>query len=106
MDKNFTLSARCVLLNIAAFFSYFSQAQTTPGVLPLTYQAFDATVTNNWVNLFWITGAETTNQDFKVQRSFDQTNFKTIGFISGAQTNNGISYQYSFKDREPELLNH
>ena len=58
------------------------------------------------MNLFWITDAETGNDHFEVERSFDQTNFSTVGIILGAQSNNGISNQYSFKDGAPELLNH
>lgn len=106
MDKNFTLSGKCILITVVTFLSSFIQAQTITGVLPLTYQTLNAAVINNTVNLFWITGAETTNHHFKVERSFDQTNFSTVGIISGAQTNNGISYQFSFKDGAPELLRH
>ena len=75
-------------------------------VLPVTYHTFDATLNNNAVNLSWITDAETGNDHFEVERSFDQTNFSTVGIILGAQSGNGISNQYSFKDGAPELLNH
>lgn len=75
-------------------------------VLPVTYRTFDATLNNNTVNLFWITDAETGNDHFEVERSFDQANFSTVGIVLGAQSNTGISNQYSFKDGAPELLNH
>ena len=71
-----------------------------------TYPTFDATLTNNKVNLFWITGAETGSNYFEVERSFDQSDFSTVGIILGAQSGNATSSQYSFKDGAPELLNH
>ena len=75
-------------------------------VLPVTYRTFDATLNNNTVNLSWITDAQTGNDHFEVERSFDQTNFSTAGIVLGAQSHNSISNQYSFKDGAPELLNH
>ena len=78
----------------------------TFSLLPVTYQSFDVTVNNNTVNLSWITDADTRNDHFEVERSFDQTTFSTVGIILGAQSNNGISNQYSFKDGVPELMNH
>ena len=78
----------------------------TFNLLPVTYRTFDATLNNNTVNLSWITGAESKNDRFEVERSFDQTNFSTVGIILGAQSNNGISYHYSFTDGAEELMNH
>lgn len=75
-------------------------------LLPVTYRTFEATLNNNTVNLSWITDAETGNDHFEVERSFDQTSFSTIGIILGAQSNNGVSNQYSFNDAAPELTGH
>jgi hypothetical protein len=75
-------------------------------VLPVTYRAFDAILNNNVVNVAWITDVQTGNDHFEVERSFDQTNFSTIGIILGAQHTDGNSSQYSFKDGAQELQNH
>ncbi|MGH2565290.1 MAG: T9SS type A sorting domain-containing protein, partial [Ginsengibacter sp.] len=75
-------------------------------VLPVTYQAFDATLNNTKVDLFWITSRELNNDHFEVERSLDQKNFSTIGIILGAQSTNGTTSQYSFKDGAADLTNH
>ena len=137
MNKNSTLSVKCVLSTIITilFFS-FTQAQTAPKLkfentglasatdgqrnatyklsdftaaadsTQVTYPTFDVTLTNNKVNLFWITDAETGNDHFEVERSFDQTDFSTVAIILGAESGNANSSQYSFRDGTQELLNH
>jgi hypothetical protein len=85
---------------------YFKSTSNAIKLLAVAYRAFDVTLNNNKVNLLWITGVETGSDYFEVERSFDQTNFSTIGMILGAQSNNSISNQYSFKDDSPELLKH
>ncbi len=85
---------------------YFKSTSNVINLLPVTYRTFDATVNNHSVNLFWITDAETRNDHFEVERSFDQTNFSTAAIILGAQSENGISNQYSFKDGAAELASH
>jgi len=85
---------------------YFKSTSNILKILPVVYQAFDATLDNNKVNLTWITDAQARNDHFEVERSFDQTSFSTVGIIMGAQSTNSISSQYSFKDVAPELVNH
>jgi hypothetical protein len=85
---------------------YFKSTSNIIKVLPVTYRTFDALLSNNAVNLSWITDAQTGNDHFEVERSFDQTNFSTIGIVLGAQHTNGSSNQYSFKDAAQELQNH
>ena len=75
-------------------------------VLPVTYRTFDATIGDATVNLSWTTDAKISNDHFEVERSFDQTNFSTIGIILGAQAGNGASEQYNFKDDAPGLAGH
>lgn len=75
-------------------------------VLPVTYLTFDATLLNKAVNLSWTVNAELKNDHFEVERSFDQTNFSTSGFVLDAQSkNNGIS-KYSFVDNDAEIIKH
>lgn len=89
------------------FCIYFIKIIAEFSALPITYHSFDAIVNNNNnVNLSWLTTAETRNDHFEVERSFDQTNFATIGIILGAQSSNGTSNQYRFKDDASELQNH
>ncbi|MEO8568775.1 MAG: T9SS type A sorting domain-containing protein, partial [Ginsengibacter sp.] len=57
-------------------------------------------------NLSWAVNAELANDQFEVERSFDQTNFSTSGFVLGAQSvKNGFG-QYSFDDKSAEILQH
>ena len=75
-------------------------------VLPVTYSTFNAILNNKMVNLSWAVNAELANDQFEVERSFDQTNFSTSGFVLGAQSvKNGFG-QYSFDDKSAEILKH
>ena len=81
---------------------YFKSTSNDLTILPVTYRAFDAILADKTVNVSWISDARAGNGHFEVQRSFDQTNFSTIGIVLGAQSGN----QYSFKDASPALVNH
>jgi hypothetical protein len=85
---------------------YFQDIVGSYGVLPVTYQSFNAALNNNMVHLYWTTDAETNNDHFEVERSFDQTSFSTVGFVVGAQSDNNGIKQYSFKDDNNEILKH
>jgi Secretion system C-terminal sorting domain len=67
-------------------------------LLPVTYRSFDAALNNHTVNLSWTTDAAMTNDHFEIERSFDQKNFTTVGIVLDAQSKNGVTSQYSFKD--------
>ena len=84
---------------------YFQNITGTFNVLPISYQSFNAALNNGAVDLGWTTGAESKNDRFEVERSFDQTNFTTVGVILGAAVvNNGIC-QYNFQDKDPRIAN-
>jgi len=83
---------------------YFADITGVYGVLPVTYQSFNAVLNNNAVNLNWTTSTEVSNDHFEVERSFDEANFSTIAFVLGAQSEKNGADQYSFADKDPEIL--
>ena len=85
---------------------YFKRTSNTFAILPVVYRSFDVTLNNKSVDLFWITEAMAGNDHFEVQRSFDQASFSTIGMVLGAQSKNGISDLYSFRDATAALADH
>ena len=86
---------------------YFGDLTARYSVLPVTYESFNAALSNNnSVSLSWTTSADINNDQFEVEKSFDQSNFSTAAYVLGAQSvNNGIA-QYSFEDKDKEILNH
>ena len=85
---------------------YFKRTSNTFAILPVVYRSFDVTLNNKSVDLFWITEAMAGNDHFEVERSFDQASFSTIGMVLGAQSKNGISDLYSFRDATAALADH
>ena len=87
----------------AAKFGCFSFAG---GSLPVKYLSFDATVNDkSVVALKWVTAEELNNSHFEVERSFDASNFSTIGTVLDGFTVNGTRKSYQFKDYSAELQN-
>lgn len=85
---------------------YFADITGIYGVLPVTYESFNAVLNNNAVNLNWTTSTDINNDHFEIEKSFDQSNFSTTGFVLGAQSENKGVAQYSFEDKDKEILNH
>ena len=83
---------------------YFGDLTGRYSVLPVTYESFNAILNNNAVNLNWTTSADINNDHFEVEKSFDQSDFSTAGFVLGAQSKNNGAAQYSFTDKE--ISNH
>ena len=86
---------------------YFGDLTARYSVLQVTYESFNAALSNNnSVSLSWTTSADINNDQFEVEKSFDQSNFSTAAYVLGAQSvNNGIA-QYSFEDKDKEILTH
>jgi Secretion system C-terminal sorting domain len=85
---------------------YFADIVGIYGVLPVKYESFNATLVNNGVNLNWSTSSDINNDQFEIEKSFDQSNFATAGLVLGAKSeSNGIA-QYSFNDKDQEIFNH
>jgi hypothetical protein len=86
---------------------YFGDLTGRFSVLPVTYESFNAALSNNnSVSLSWTTSAEVTNDHFEVERSFDDANFSTAAFVLGAQSVNKGVDQYSFTDNDKRISTH
>ena len=76
---------------------YTGPFNTGPIALPVELTSFTAQVTNEGVRLSWTTASELNNSGFEVQRSTNQTNWATLGFVRGAGTTTEAQ-SYSFVD--------
>jgi Secretion system C-terminal sorting domain len=83
-----------------AFFQQITMGSSS--LLPVKYASFDAVASDNKVTLKWITEDEVNNDHFEVERSFDGTNFTTIGLVLDGFAN-GNRKTYMFKDNAAEL---
>lgn len=71
--------------------------------LPVKYSSFDASVADRKATLKWVTVMESNNHHFEVERSFNATDFTTIGLVLDAEQVNGNDRTYRFKDASAEL---
>jgi len=79
-------------------------ATPTTVILPVSFTWFkvqEATTTS--VRLGWATGQEQNNKGFEIQRSSQDSNFTTIGFVPSAHPggNSSRSTEYSYTDNYP-----
>ncbi len=65
--------------------------------LPVELTSFNASLSENGVELDWTTGSEINNSHFEVQVSVDGVNWETIGIVQGAG-NSTTSIDYNFLD--------
>lgn len=83
---------------------YFKTISNVVSTLGVTYRSFDAYAINTGaVNVSWITENETNNDHFEIEKSFDQTNFKTVALIFGQEDNTTGVNNYSFNDKANDL---
>ncbi len=82
---------------------YFLPLTFPSSPLPVKYSSFDAVANENIVTLNWITENEINNHHFEVERSFDGTNFKTIGVVLDGFAAGVSSKAYQLKDNSAEL---
>jgi hypothetical protein len=68
------------------------------GTLPVVYQSFTVTYSNNAVLVTWTTAQELNNNHFEVEKSTDGNNWTAIASVS-AVGNSTISSNYSFTDK-------
>jgi len=73
-----------------------------PFILPLHLLDFSGVLNNETVHLEWQSEQETFFSHYNVQRSFDGTDFTTIGMVNGAGSNTKNDYDYYDND----LKNH
>jgi hypothetical protein len=67
--------------------------------LPVSYKSFNASQTPNGNLLKWSIANENNNNGFEVQRSTNDGQFATIGFVKGAGNSATVKY-YSFADND------
>jgi photosystem II stability/assembly factor-like uncharacterized protein len=67
----------------------------SPYFIPVELASFNASIVGDNVILNWVTATELNNQGFEVERSFDNQNFKEIGFVPGYGTTTENKF-YSF----------
>lgn len=70
-----------------------------PTVVPVELTSFTASVIDNSVILNWTTASEINNLGFEIQRSIDNKDYVTIGFVEGAGTTTGQN-KYTFVDKD------
>jgi hypothetical protein len=105
--SSFTYKAGAVNLGGATsrqkgiYFKGFNYIVPT-ATLPVKYSSFDAVVVDKSVVLKWITEQEIDNNYFEVERSFDGTNFTTIGMVLDGVAS-GARKSYQFKDNDNQL---
>ncbi|MDP3830951.1 MAG: T9SS type A sorting domain-containing protein, partial [Ignavibacteriaceae bacterium] len=72
----------------------------TYGAVPVELSAFSANIVNDVIKLQWKTLTETNNSGFYIERTNDNVNWNSLGFIKGNGTTvNEINY--SFEDKTP-----
>ncbi|MFZ4796506.1 MAG: T9SS type A sorting domain-containing protein [Bacteroidia bacterium] len=67
------------------------------GTLPVKWIRFNGALANKITNLNWATSSEINNKGFEVERSFNGTDFKNIGFVNGNGNSNAVN-NYLFND--------
>lgn len=75
---------------------------TSYSVLPVKYISFTAVAIEKKVDLNWLTDNEVNNNYFEVERSFDGTNFSSIGMIMDG-FGNGSNKSYRMSDNDKVL---
>jgi hypothetical protein len=70
-------------------------------IIPVELSSFTVSVFGNLIILNWITASELNNYGFEVQKKFNDSYFKTIGFVQGSGTTAGIN-KYRFEDKDIE----
>ena len=85
------------LKNTQAALGTVALLSVVTGVIPVELVAFNAHSSSNGTELNWITASELNNNGFEIQRSIDNQNFVTVGFVSGQGTTTEKHY-YSFVD--------
>lgn len=66
--------------------------------VPVELSNFSASINNDVVTLNWETSTETNNYGFEVQRKFENSEFKTVGFVAGHGTTTEKQL-YNFSDK-------
>jgi hypothetical protein len=72
------------------------------GPLPVTLLSFTGKLQKENVLLEWTTGFEQNSRGFEIEKSFDGAGFHKIGFVSSANSINGMSYNFTDPQKAAE----
>lgn len=75
----------------------FASSQCIP--LPVTLTDFRLSIQQKNIQLAWETSSENNNSGFEVQRSINNANWQTLGFVKGAG-NSSVKQMYSYTDAD------
>lgn len=94
-------SAAFLNANVDGAHCVTSLLNTSP--LPIFLANFEAKKHTNNVELIWATVGEKNNKAFDIERSFDGSNWNTLGTVNsmGKDGNSTIKLEYSFRDENP-----
>jgi hypothetical protein len=67
--------------------------------LPITLLEFKGKLQGENTLLNWSTSSEFNSKNFEIEKSYDGSNFKTIGFVQAAKNSTALR-QYNYFDRE------
>jgi len=93
-------------LSSPAFRQYaakFGCFQFANGSLPVTLSFFGVVGKDHKATASWTTETEVNHDRFELERSFDNTNFKTVALILGPKSSNGETKYYEYTDKSSEL---
>ncbi|MBL1211741.1 MAG: T9SS type A sorting domain-containing protein [Ignavibacteriae bacterium] len=79
-------------------YSYYSFPTTVITPIPVELTSFEAQAAKAGVFLKWSTATETNNSGFDVEKSINNSDFISIGFVEGMGTRTEIT-NYSFEDK-------
>ncbi|HMK05620.1 MAG TPA: T9SS type A sorting domain-containing protein [Ferruginibacter sp.] len=95
-------------LSSPAFRQYaakFGCFQFAAGSLPVNLSFFGVVGKDHKATANWTTETEVNHDRFELERSFDNTNFKTVALILGPKSSNGETKYYEYTDKSSELSN-
>ncbi len=81
-------------------FADFSIEELPISPLPVELISLQGFASDQSILLNWQTGSEQNNQGFQIQRTIDQLNWDSIGYVEGIGNSNVIS-NYNFEDIRP-----
>jgi len=100
--KNYTLPLGTTTLKFKAISAFgnnlFLDNISVTNIVPVELTSFVATTGSNSVTLNWSTATETNNKGFEIERSFNGSEFKVIGYKEGNGTTTQVN-NYSFVDQ-------
>lgn len=68
--------------------------------LPVELLYFEASGSNNQVNIFWATASEVNNDFFTIERSIDGIDYQVLGIVAGSGNTHAIM-KYEYVDMHP-----